>query len=163
MEEEENLFREPTVEDLNLNLEPSKEEKLDDTYEDNRLNIPSIDLSDLPFIKKEEEKPTENTVTINEEKTMIQEENKEESIKINEPINESQEDKINKLSEDTIINSVNDASDEYATYHIHMVSDGESVETICTMYNSSLNILSEYNDLSNLTPGDKLVIPDKDE
>lgn len=44
-----------------------------------------------------------------------------------------------------------------------MVSDGETVETICTMYNSNLNILSEYNDLNDLTSGDKLIIPEKDE
>ena len=52
---------------------------------------------------------------------------------------------------------------EYATYHIHMVSDGESIETICTMYNSNLNILQDYNDLANITPGDKLIIPENNE
>ena len=66
-------------------------------------------------------------------------------------------------SEDTIINNIKGEDSEYATYHIHMVSDGESVETICTMYNSSLNILQDYNDLANITPGDKLIIPENHE
>lgn len=44
-----------------------------------------------------------------------------------------------------------------------MVSDGESVETICTMYNSNMSILAEYNDLNNIAQGDKLIIPDKNE
>ena len=67
------------------------------------------------------------------------------------------------ISEDTIINSLNSSNDEYTTYHIHMVSDGESVETICTMYNSNMSILSEYNDLTNITSGDKLIIPESNE
>lgn len=66
-------------------------------------------------------------------------------------------------SEETIIDNVNINDDSYATYHIHVVSDGESIETICTMYNSNMNILADYNDISNLTSGDKLIIPEKNE
>ena len=44
-----------------------------------------------------------------------------------------------------------------------MVSDGESIETICTMYNSNMNILSDYNDLTNIASGDKLIIPGSNE
>ncbi len=151
---EDNLFREPNMEELTINnsLE-TKEEKVEEKVveEENRINIPTIDLSQIPFIKKDLES------TNNEEKDM-----KEETIKEN-TLDSSSKEEITKTSEDTIINSVNDINDEYATYHIHMVSDGESVETICTMYNSNLNILSEYNDLSNLSSGDKIIIPDKDE
>jgi len=78
-------------------------------------------------------------------------------------IETTSEEKIETVNEETIINSINGSEDGYATYHIHMVSDGESVETICTMYNSNLNILSEYNDLNELVSGDKLIIPDKNE
>ena len=65
--------------------------------------------------------------------------------------------------EATILNGVNASEDDYATYHIHMVSDGETVETICTMYNSNMNILNDYNELTNISPGDKLIIPEKNE
>lgn len=68
-----------------------------------------------------------------------------------------------KISEDTIINSIKNTGDEYTTYHIHMVSDGETVETICTMYNSNLNILGEYNELGEINAGDKIIIPEKNE
>jgi len=81
----------------------------------------------------------------------------------NDVIEKISEEKVESINEETIINSINGTDDGYATYHIHMVSDGESVETICTMYNSNLNILSEYNDLSELASGDKLIIPDKNE
>lgn len=70
---------------------------------------------------------------------------------------------VKEVSEDTIINSIKNTDDEYTTYHIHMVSDGETVETICTMYNSNLNILGEYNELGELNAGDKVIIPEKNE
>ena len=56
-----------------------------------------------------------------------------------------------------------DADNEFTTYHIHMVKEGETVETICTMYNSNMNLLMDYNDLSNLTPGEKILIPTENE
>ena len=85
------------------------------------------------------------------------EEEKQEEVPEEEKIVEERE------SEDTIINNIKSDGNEYATYHIHMVSDGESVETICTMYNSNLNILQDYNDLNSITPGDKLIIPETNE
>ena len=45
----------------------------------------------------------------------------------------------------------------------HMVKEGETVETICTMYNSNMSLLMDYNDLSNLTPGEKILIPSENE
>lgn len=68
-----------------------------------------------------------------------------------------------KESEETIIKNVNPMDDSYATYHIHIVKQGETVETICTMYHSNLNLLSDYNDMSEITVGDKIIIPKEDE
>lgn len=68
-----------------------------------------------------------------------------------------------KESEETIIKNVNPTDDSFATYHIHIVKDGENVETICTMYHSNLNLLSDYNDMSNISVGDKIIIPKEDE
>ena len=53
--------------------------------------------------------------------------------------------------------------DEYKTYHIHIIKDGENIETICTMYGSNASLLAEYNDVSNIIPGEKLIIPSNDE
>lgn len=115
---------------------------------------------DASELFKEEEKPVEKleeVEDIKEEEIENKEVRKEEETIIMETVKEE------KISEDTIINSINAGDDEFTTYHIHMVSDGESVETICTMYNSNINILGDYNDLNELTPGDKLIIPDKNE
>lgn len=106
------------------------------------------DIEEIIEEDKEEEKPevieTEDRVPLAVESTI-----KEETSE--------------KISEDTIINSIKNTGDEYTTYHIHMVSDGETVETICTMYNSNLNILGEYNELGEVNAGDKIIIPEKNE
>lgn len=68
-----------------------------------------------------------------------------------------------KESEETIIQNVNPMDDSYATYHIHIVNSGETVETICTMYHSNLALLSDYNDMSQVAIGDKIIIPKEDE
>ncbi|MDE5540044.1 MAG: LysM peptidoglycan-binding domain-containing protein [Bacilli bacterium] len=102
------------------------------------------EVLDLPLEEIVEEEKEERDMHI--ETTEIKEETKQETV-----------------SEETIMNSISGTTDEYATYHIHMVNDGESVETICTMYNSNINILGEYNNLNDLTAGDKLIIPDSHE
>ena len=135
----------------------------DFTYEivDNSILRVNIDFNVIASLKEKEEnlseeeplfQDAENAFLDNEEKPV---ERGEEEIK--EPIKEEGE------SEDTIINNVKAEDNEYATYHIHMVSDGESVETICTMYNSNINILQDYNDLSNINAKDKLIIPENNE
>lgn len=64
--------------------------------------------------------------------------------------------------EETITSSVNNATDTYKTYHVHIVKENESIEAICTMYNTNQNLISEYNDINNIVPGDKLIIPEDD-
>lgn len=53
--------------------------------------------------------------------------------------------------------------DEYITYHIHIYKEDENLESICSKYKSNMNILKEYNDISNLKNNDKLLIPEEDE
>lgn len=54
--------------------------------------------------------------------------------------------------------------DEYITYHIHIVKEEETIEVIMKTYGVSLDYLKEYNDISNIKVGDKIIIPQvKDE
>ncbi len=54
-------------------------------------------------------------------------------------------------------------ADEYITYHVHIYKEGEDLESICSKYNSNINILKDYNDITNLKNNDKLLIPEEDE
>lgn len=171
----------PFAIDLNEDIDTETVEFMieDFTYqvvENNTLRV-NIDFNVIASKKEIEEEKVEEEIfrdatelfqeeaAEEKEEEIDIEEKKEEDVRVpvtlpaNELIVENQE----KVSEETIINSISGSDDEYATYHIHLVSDGESVETICTMYNSNLNILADYNDLNNLASGDKLIIPDKNE
>ncbi len=126
----------------------------------------NIDFNVIASLKEIEEEPEEeplfqdvNNAFLEEEDLSKPEERNEESTEEVDELEIEEE----RESEDTIIKSIKSEGNEYATYHIHMVSDGESVETICTMYNSNLNILQDYNDLSNITAGDKIIIPESNE
>ena len=55
-------------------------------------------------------------------------------------------------------------NEEYVTYHVHVVSNKDSIESIMKMYNVNMELLKEYNDIKELKIGDKVLIPDyKDE
>ena len=78
-----------------------------------------------------------------------------------EEINEERD--ISDEAKDTILNNINDNDDVYVTYHIHEMKETDTVESICLKYNTSDSILGEYNDLSTLTLGDKIIIPEINE
>lgn len=48
---------------------------------------------------------------------------------------------------------------DYATYRIYTVMENDTIETIMQKYNVSLEDIKKYNDISNLKPLDKLIIP----
>lgn len=64
--------------------------------------------------------------------------------------------------ENTIIESINSNDDTYQTYHVHIVKENDNIEAVCTMYNSNMNILANYNDVADIKTGDKLIIPEED-
>ena len=53
--------------------------------------------------------------------------------------------------------------DTYVTYHVHIISDEDNIDTICLKYNIDKNTLHEYNDFEELKVNDKILIPIKDE
>ena len=79
---------------------------------------------------------------------------------------EDKEETIDNLDEDDVKeNNLNIASklinneEKYYTYKIYIVRENDTVESICKKYNVTLNDISEYNDLTNLNIGDKIIIP----
>ena len=142
----------------------------DFTYEivDNSILRVNIDFNVIASIKESNSEVEEELLFQDANNAFLEEDDLEDNLDRDEEEKQEEvpeEEKIveERESEDTIINNIKSDGNEYATYHIHMVSDGESVETICTMYNSNLNILQDYNDLNSITPGDKLIIPETNE
>ena len=155
---------------VNIELELCGEEKTEEEPSEDMdiLEEPPVVNTDeiLEMLEEREEE------TVEEEKHEEKVEEIEETQKLQEPevLEESlertdampMETEVIDNSEDVVLESVTN-DEEYATYHIHIVKDGETVETICTMYNSNLNMLADYNDLSNLAAGEKLIIPSNEQ
>lgn len=57
----------------------------------------------------------------------------------------------------------NNLLDDYITYHIHMVKAGETFKTISKLYNISEEELFDLNSQSEISVGDKILIPELNE
>ena len=79
-------------------------------------------------------------------------------IEKEEDIKEVREDK-EEVIEPQEIEVKKEDKDEYITYHIHIVKEEETLEVIMKTYGVSLDFLKEYNDISNIKVGDKIIIP----
>ncbi len=76
---------------------------------------------------------------------------------------EVEEERLEEDSENIILSSMEEKESEFATYHIHIVNNSDTLESICEMYNTDSNTLKEYNNVESITVGDKLIIPCLDE
>lgn len=108
------------------------------------------ELNDIFLNDEEEEKEVE------EDNILINELDENEEIIDNE-------ERLDKESENLVLSSANDKEDEFTTYNIHIVKNGDTIETICTMYQTDINTLKNYNNIENITVGNKIIIPSLDE
>ena len=114
-------------------------------------------------------------LSANEEEKVIEEEPAPKEVEVDsdeiirmleeEPKNiveeeEPRHDEEIKTNETNILLNSTSNTDEYITYHIHVLKEGE---TIASIYNIKESTLQEYNDLTNVSTGYKIVIPSTDE
>ena len=90
-------------------------------------------------------------------------ENIEEDInrELDELITEPKEEKEQIIEEKQVIDDKKE--DTYVTYHVHIVTSEDNIDTICLKYNIDKNTLHEYNTFEELKENDKILIPIKDE
>ncbi|MEG0977453.1 MAG: LysM peptidoglycan-binding domain-containing protein [Bacilli bacterium] len=89
----------------------------------------------------------------------VDERSKEEEDELmnNKRDNVSEKDKL------AIMDTLTEDEDTFVTYHIHVLRENETIETVCNIYNTNINIIENYNDIKNINIGDKIIIPDIDE
>ena len=141
-------------------LELKEEEKIFEPVEerdtlDTILDSISEELEE-PKLEEERKEDDDQMDTLVEEKKNLEEEK-------TETYEEARDDKISPEEENAILESVNPSEETFITYHIHIMSETDTIETICAKYNTTQNLLGEYNDLSTIAIGDKLIIPDSNE
>lgn len=139
---------------------------IDDKYIANNVEI-EIQEFNYEIINEEELKVSINISLDNlEEKEEIREEEIPIPIEIEEDIKEVDEevellDKEEK--EDTNISSIftnlTKDSETYSTYHVYIVREEDTLEYILDKYKITKEELSNYNDISSINIGDKLIIP----
>lgn len=78
--------------------------------------------------------------------------------KVNEiPVKEE----ISSSNMNTVFNSVGENG--FSKYKIYIMREEDTIESICVKYNASIEEVKEYNNISELKVGDKVVIPYIDE
>jgi len=136
---------------------------IDDKYIADNIEI-EIQEFNYEIINEEELKVNINIALDNlEEKEEIREEEILIPVEIEEDIKEVEEEVEPLEKEDTNINSIftnltND-NETYSTYHVYIVKESDTLEYILDKYKINKEELSNYNDISSINIGDKLIIP----
>ena len=112
--------------------------------------IEAQDLKEEPVFERVEQDIEPITLIEEEKEKIIDEENE-----IKEEINTNVE---REIKSETIINSVK-AEDDYISYHIHIVSSGESLESIALKYHITKEEIETINNITTIEENDKLLIP----
>ena len=86
-------------------------------------------------------------------------EEKEMASKMDIDLNETKERCIEEEYTQSIFSSIGNDKEEYRTYKVYIVREGDSLEQIMTKYNIVREELEKYNDLKEITIGDKIIIP----
>ncbi len=155
---------------LKVNIEYSlaaeeRKGELIDTDEDVFEEVPDEELQremdELDELISKEEETTEE-VKEETEPTEKLEEVKEEVVE-EPPETEEDDERITKEQEKTIMETITSSDDTFVTYHVHMVKESETMESIATMYSIPTSLLQEYNNVDTITLGDKILIPKVDE
>ncbi len=141
------LVREASEEEKEKTEDAEAEEVINEALENiENLNDPVAERveNEEPEVKEDESEERNVAIPVMDE----------EKISQTEDISES---------ENVIMNAVTEEENDFITYHIHIMKENETIEAICSKYNVSSNVLENYNDLKNITFGDKIIIPEVDE
>lgn len=143
---------------------------IDDFYyeivNDNILSI-SIDvlidkLKDKPIVKLDdivEEDSNIEDLDFDDRICNVEQEDIMENS--NEIIEENQTEDIGEEKIKSLFNQFNTDSEVYVTYNVFIVREGDNIDSILEKYGITLDELKEYNDISDLKIGDKLIIPNR--
>ena len=66
------------------------------------------------------------------------------------------------LEEQSLFSNLKDDEDTFTTYSIYIIRQDETIQTVLEKYKITKEELEEYNDLSNITEGSKIIIPVND-
>lgn len=78
-----------------------------------------------------------------------------EEIEIETNINQEN----NYTNINNITNNIINDEKKYYKYKVYIIRPNDTIDTICNKYQININDLKEYNDITNINVGDKIIIP----
>lgn len=82
---------------------------------------------------------------------------------IDEKLEQESKEDSNTENVGSLFSSFKDSDETFATYSVYILRQEETIQTLIEKYNTTKEELEDYNDLSNLTIGTKIIIPTKNE
>ena len=76
-----------------------------------------------------------------------------------EIMEEKKEDRLNPTDVKSLFDNFDDSKESYATYKVCIVKESETIDSIMIKYAVTKETLEQYNDLTDVKIGDKLIIP----
>lgn len=151
---------------------------IDDFYyeiKDNNVLVVNIEV----LIDKLEEKPLIEKEIISEEVLNNEEDNMQELfeeqeyiepelVRNGEPVDDALidiDDSRDIIEQEmpkeikSLFDNIDESSETYATYHVYIVRETDTVETILQKYSVTKEDIEMYNDLKEIKVGDKIIIP----
>lgn len=144
---------------IDISIEGEEKEKIEDPYLiEEPITVESLRkdniFSDVQEVEQEIEYNKDNDPINTNIDIEVEELNKIEDVNVN-----ADNITINDIKEEPV--TIN--NNEYITYHIHIVNENETIEDIIKKYDTTLDNIKNYNNITNLNYGDKLIIPDYNE
>lgn len=91
---------------------------------------------------------------------------KYEKEKVEAVVKEDDKEEMSRIDTENVKNlfdSFDDSNETYSTYRVCIVKENDTIESIILKYNISKEVLEQYNDISDIKIGDKLIIPSLNE
>lgn len=127
-----------------------------------KLDIkPEVDTSELEIRPTVQNKKTNMEIEKDIDKFIDQNIQTEKQIIQNQVNNTDNSEVTNNNGVESLFSSFKDGIETFKTYSVYIVKEEDNIESIQKKYNIDRESLEEYNDLSTITTGSKIIIPSK--
>ncbi len=146
--------------DLKVNIEFNVEGNV---LEKEEIQTPEVEEINEIIMPTATEERLETKDEIVEEKTEVGEEIIEDKIEDDVSSEDLKKEEKSRLDEETkqnIMATVSNSEETYITYHVHIIRENDTIESICQNYKISMEQIKQYNNIDSITIGDKIIIPE---
>ena len=158
----ENIIKEEATEEVlskqekNEIIQNDQEEK--ENREDREITLDI--LKEKPFLEQQIPISSEERISTTDQETE-NDRKKQNQLPMDTTIIDST--KITPLQDEFNLFENMDNSDTYVTYHVYIVKEEDTLEKIISKYETSKEAISLYNNIEDIKPGTKLIIPSSNE